>query len=46
MKYSLRVHSVDGSIGKSFYPLGDIVDYYQDVLATFRVREWSHEIDP
>jgi hypothetical protein len=30
---------------KSFYPLGDIVDCYEGVLAAFRVREWSHEID-
>jgi hypothetical protein len=45
MKHPLRVHSVDGSTRKSFYPLGDIVDCYQDVLAAFRVREWSHEID-
>jgi hypothetical protein len=45
MKYPLRVHSVGGSTIKSFYPLGDIVDCYQDVLTTFRVREWSHEID-
>jgi hypothetical protein len=45
MKHPLQVHSVSGSTRKSFYPLGDIVDYYQDVLAAFRVREWSHEID-
>jgi hypothetical protein len=45
MKHPLRVHSVGGSTRKSFYPLGDIVDCYQDVLAAFRVREWSHEID-
>jgi hypothetical protein len=38
-------HSVSGSTSKSFYPLGDIVDCYQDVLAAFRVWEWSHEID-
>jgi hypothetical protein len=45
MKYPLRVHSVGGSTRKSFYPLGDIVDCYHDVLAPFRVREWSNEID-
>jgi hypothetical protein len=45
MKHPLRVHSVGGSTRKSFYPLGDIVDCYQDVLTAFRVREWSHEID-
>jgi hypothetical protein len=39
------VHSVGGSTSKSFYPLGEIVDYYKDVLTAFRVREWSHEID-
>jgi hypothetical protein len=39
MKHPLRVYSVDGSTRKSFYPLGDIVDCYQDVLATFRVRD-------
>jgi hypothetical protein len=39
------VHSIGVSTRKSFYPLGDIVDCYQDVLAGFRVREWSHEID-
>jgi hypothetical protein len=45
MKHPLSVHSVRSSTRKSFYPLGDIVDYYQDILAAFRVREWSHEID-
>jgi hypothetical protein len=45
MKHPLRVHSVSDSTKKSFYSLGDIVDCYQDVLATFKVREWSHEID-
>jgi hypothetical protein len=45
MKHPLRVHSIGSSTRKSFYPLGDIVDCYQDILATFRVREWSHEID-
>jgi hypothetical protein len=45
MKYPLRVHSVGDSTRKSFYPLGDIVNCYQYVLATFRVRDWSHEID-
>jgi hypothetical protein len=39
------VHSIGGSIRKSFYPLREIVDCYQDVLIAFRVREWSHEID-
>jgi hypothetical protein len=45
MTHPLRVHSVDDSTRKSFYPLGDIVNSYQDILAAFRVREWSHEID-
>jgi hypothetical protein len=45
MKHPLRVHSVGGSTRKSFYPLRDIVDCYQDVLAAFRVRKWFHEID-
>jgi hypothetical protein len=45
MKHPLRVHSIGGSTRKSFYPLGDIVDCYQDVLAAFRIREWSHAID-
>jgi hypothetical protein len=45
MKHPLRVQSVGGLTRKSFYPLGDIVDCYQDVLTVFRVREWSHEID-
>jgi hypothetical protein len=45
MKHPLRVHSIGGSTRKTLYPLGDIVDCYQDVLIAFRVREWSHEID-
>jgi hypothetical protein len=45
MKHPLQVHSIGGSTRKSFYPLGDIVDCYQDVLAAFKVREWSNEID-
>jgi hypothetical protein len=45
MKHPLRVHSIGNSRRKSFYPLGDIVDCYQDVLASFRVMVWSHEID-
>jgi hypothetical protein len=45
MKHALRVHSVGDSKRKSFYPPGDIVDCYQDVVAAFKVREWSHEID-
>jgi hypothetical protein len=45
MKHHLQVHSISGSTRKSFYPLGDTVDCYQDVLAAFRVREWSHEIN-
>jgi hypothetical protein len=45
MKHPLRVHSVSGATRKSFYPLGGIVDCYQDVHAALRVREWSHEID-
>jgi hypothetical protein len=45
MKHHLQVHSVGGSTRKSFYPVGDIVDYYQNVLTTFRVRLWSHEIN-
>jgi hypothetical protein len=45
VQHPVRVHSVSGSTRKRFYPLGDIVDYYQDVLTAFRVREWSHEID-
>jgi hypothetical protein len=32
MKHPLRVHSIGGSIRKSVYALGDIVDCYQDVL--------------
>jgi hypothetical protein len=39
------VHSIGSSIRKSFYPLGDTVDCYEDVLAAFRVKEWFHEID-
>jgi hypothetical protein len=39
------VHSIGGSTRKSFYPLGDIFDSYQDVLIALRVREWYHEID-
>jgi hypothetical protein len=45
MKHPLRVHSVGVLTRKSFYRLGDKVDCYQDVLAAFIVREWSHEID-
>jgi hypothetical protein len=45
MKHPLQVHSVGGSKRKSLYPLGGIVNCYQDVLTAFRVREWSHEID-
>jgi hypothetical protein len=45
MKHPLRVHGVIGSTRKRFYPLRDIVDYNQDILVAFRVREWSHEID-
>jgi hypothetical protein len=45
MKHHVRVHSISGSTRKSFYQLGDNVDCYQDILAAFRVREWSHEID-
>jgi hypothetical protein len=45
VKHPLWVHSVGGSTRKSFYLLGDIVDCYQNVLVSIRVREWSHEID-
>jgi hypothetical protein len=34
------------SARKSFYPLRDIIDYNQDVLAPFRIGEWSYEINP
>jgi hypothetical protein len=46
MKYPLRVHSVGGSTRKSFYPLGDIVDCYHDVLAPFRVRDGPMKLIP
>jgi hypothetical protein len=45
MKHPIRVHSIGGLTRKSFYLVGDIVDHYHDVVASFRVREWSHEID-
>jgi hypothetical protein len=45
MKHPLQVNSIGSSTRKSFYPLEDIVDCYQDVLTAFRVRECSHEID-
>jgi hypothetical protein len=31
--------------GTHYYPIGEIVNCYQDVLTAFRVREWSLEID-
>jgi hypothetical protein len=41
----LWVHSIGSPTRKSFYPFRDIVNGNQDVLATFWVREWPHEIN-